>query len=51
MISDRLMQVIVLGEDLARDSEAMKRIFDEIQRSPQMNRRVKICIAKERQKT
>ncbi|WP_313163276.1 Ger(x)C family spore germination protein [Sedimentibacter sp.] len=46
VISDRLMQVIVLGEDLARDSEAVKRIFDEIQRSPQMNRRVKICIAK-----
>ena len=46
VISDRLMQVIVLGEDLARDSEALKEIFDEIQRSPQMNRRVKICIAK-----
>ncbi len=45
-ISDRLMQVIVLGESIARDSEAVKRIFDEIQRSPQMNRRVKICIAK-----
>lgn len=45
-ISDRLMQVIILGEDLARDSETVKRIFDEIQRSPQMNRRVKICIAK-----
>lgn len=48
VISDRLMQVIVLGEDLTRDSERMKRIFDEIQRSPQMNRRVKICIAKGR---
>ncbi len=46
VISDRLMQVIVLGEDLARDSKALKEIFDEIQRSPQMNRRVKICIAK-----
>lgn len=45
-ISDRLMQVIVLGEDVARDSETVKRIFDEIQRSPQMNRRVKICISK-----
>lgn len=45
-ISDRLMQVIVLGEDLASDSKSVKRIFDEIQRSPQMNRRVKICIAK-----
>lgn len=45
-ISDRLMQVIVLGEDVARDPEIVKRIFDEIQRSPQMNRRVKICIAK-----
>lgn len=46
VISDRLMQVIVLGEDLARDSKKVKEIFDEIQRSPQMNRRVKICIAK-----
>ncbi len=45
-ISDRLMQVIVLGEDVARDSETVKRIFDEIQRSPQINRRVKICISK-----
>lgn len=45
-ISDRLMQVIVLGEDVARDSETVKRIFDEIQRSPQINRRVKICVAK-----
>lgn len=47
-ISDRLMQVIVLGEDLARDAETVKRIFDEIQRSPQMNRRVKICVARGR---
>lgn len=45
-ISDRLMQVIVLGEDVARDSETVKKLFDEIQRSPQMNRRVKICISK-----
>jgi Ger(x)C family germination protein len=45
-ISDRLMQVIVLGEDVVRESETVKRIFDEIQRSPQINRRVKICIAK-----
>ncbi len=45
-ISDRLMQVIILGEDVARDPESFKKIFDEIQRSPQMNRRVKICIAK-----
>lgn len=45
-ISDRLMQVIVLGEDVVRESESVKRIFDEIQRSPQINRRVKICIAK-----
>lgn len=46
VISDRLMQVIVLGEDLAKDAKTLKEIFDEIQRSPQMNRRVKICIAK-----
>ncbi|MEL7649580.1 MAG: Ger(x)C family spore germination protein [Sedimentibacter sp.] len=45
-ISDRLMQVIVLGEETARDADTFKKIFDEIQRSPQMNRRVKICIAK-----
>lgn len=45
-ISDRLMQVIVIGEEVARDSDTIKKIFDEIQRSPQMNRRVKICIAK-----
>ena len=45
-ISDRLMQVIVLGEDVVREPETVKRIFDEIQRSPQINRRVKICIAK-----
>lgn len=45
-ISDRLMQVIVIGEDVARDPETLKKLFDEIQRSPQMNRRVKICIAK-----
>ncbi|HHZ02178.1 MAG TPA: Ger(x)C family spore germination protein [Tissierellia bacterium] len=47
-ISDRLMQVIVLGEELAKDGDTVKKIFDEIQRSPQMNRRVKICIAKGR---
>lgn len=45
-ISDRLMQVIVIGEDTAKSPETLKKIFDEIQRSPQMNRRVKICIAK-----
>ncbi len=45
-ISDRLMQVIVIGEEAARDPETIKKLFDEIQRSPQMNRRVKICIAK-----
>ena len=45
-ISDRLMQVIILGEETARDPETFKKIFDEIQRSPQINRRVKICIAK-----
>lgn len=46
VISDRLMQVIVIGESIAEDAEAFKRLFDEIQRSPQINRRVKIAIAK-----
>ena len=46
VISDRLMQVIVIGESIAEDSETFKRIFDEIQRSPQINRRVKIAVAK-----
>lgn len=46
VISDRLMQVIVIGESVAADSELLKKIFDEIQRSPQINRRVKIAVAK-----
>lgn len=46
VISDRLMQVIVLGEDIAKDSKSVKKLFDEIQRSPQMNRRVKIAVSK-----
>lgn len=46
-ISDRLMQVIVLGESVARDTNTLKKIFDEMQRSPQLNRRVKLCIATE----
>jgi len=46
VISDRLMQVIVIGESVASDSDTLKRIFDEIERSPQINRRVKIAIAK-----
>lgn len=46
VVSDRLMQVIVIGEAVASDSEAIKRIFDEIERSPQINRRVKITVAK-----
>jgi len=46
VISDRLMQVIVIGESTASDPALIKKIFDEIERSPQMNRRVKIAIAK-----
>lgn len=46
VISDRLMQVIVIGESTASDPVSIKKIFDEIQRSPQINRRVKIAIAK-----
>lgn len=46
VISDRLMQVIVIGEETAKDPEIIKRLFDEIQRSPQINRRVKIAIAR-----
>ncbi len=46
VISDRLMQVIVIGESIAEDTETFKRLFDEIQRSPQINRRVKIAVAK-----
>lgn len=45
VISDRLMQVIVIGEETASDPDLIKRIFDEIERSPQINRRVKIVIA------
>jgi Ger(x)C family germination protein len=46
VISDRLMQVIVIGESTIKDSDAVKKIFDEIQRSPQINRRVKIAVSK-----
>jgi spore germination protein KC len=46
VISDRLMQVIVIGESTASDPSCIKRIFDEIERSPQINRRVKIAVAK-----
>lgn len=46
VISDRLMQVIVIGESTASDPSCIKRIFDEIERSPEINRRVKIAVAK-----
>jgi len=46
VISDRLMQVIVIGESVASDPSCIKKIFDEIERSPQINRRVKIAVAK-----
>ncbi|WP_326911219.1 Ger(x)C family spore germination protein [Sedimentibacter sp. MB31-C6] len=46
VISDRLMQIIVIGEEAAKDPDTVKKIFDEIQRSPEMNRRVKVAIAK-----
>jgi Ger(x)C family germination protein len=46
VISDRLMQVIVLGEGTVRNKGAVKEIFDEIQRSPEINRRVKLALSK-----
>ncbi len=46
VISDRLMQVIVLGESVVSDPDTLKEIFDEIERSPQINRRVKLTVAK-----
>lgn len=46
VVSDSLMQVIILGENLANDADAIKRLFDEIERSPQINRKVKIVVSK-----
>lgn len=46
IISDSLMQVIVLGEDVAKNPDSIKRLFDEIERSPQINRKVKLVVAK-----
>lgn len=46
IISDSLMQVIVLGESVAKNPDSIKRLFDEIERSPQINRKVKLVVAK-----
>lgn len=46
IISDSLMQVIVLGEDVVKNPDSVKRLFDEIERSPQINRKVKLVVAK-----
>ena len=46
IISDSLMQVIVIGEDVVKNPDSVKRLFDEIERSPQTNRKVKIVVAK-----
>ncbi len=44
--SDSMIQVIILGEDVVKDKESIKTLFDEIERSPQINRRVKLIVAK-----
>ena len=44
--SDSLMQVIILGEDVVKNQDSVKRLFDEIERSPQINRKVKLVVAK-----
>ncbi|QSX05245.1 Ger(x)C family spore germination protein [Sedimentibacter sp. zth1] len=44
--SDSMMQVIIIGEDVLKDKDTIKRMFDEIERSPQINRKVKIVVAK-----
>lgn len=46
--SDSLMQVIVIGEDVVKNKDNVKRLFDEIERSPEINRKVKIVIAKDK---
>ncbi len=44
--SDSLMQVIIIGEDVVKNKDSVKRLFDEIERSPQINRKVKLVVAK-----
>jgi Ger(x)C family germination protein len=44
--SDSMIQVIVIGEDVLKDKEKVKTLFDEIERSPQINRKVKLVVAK-----
>lgn len=44
--SDSLMQVIVIGEDVVKSQDSVKTLFDEIERSPQINRKVKLVVAK-----
>ncbi len=44
--SDSMMQVIVIGEEVLKSKDRVKTLFDEIERSPQINRRVKLVVAK-----
>jgi Ger(x)C family germination protein len=44
--SDSMIQVIVIGEDVAKNKDSVKTLFDEIERSPQINRRVKLVVSK-----
>ncbi|GEM_PF-331338 len=44
--SDSMIQVIIIGEDVLKNQDSVKALFDEIERSPQINRRVKLIVAK-----
>ncbi len=44
--SDSMIQVIIIGEDVLKNQDSVKTLFDEIERSPQINRRVKLIVAK-----
>lgn len=44
--SDSMIQVIILGEDVAKSPDSIKTLFDEIERSPQINRRAKLVVSK-----
>lgn len=44
--SDSIMQVIVIGEKVLKDPDSIKLLIDEIERSPQINRKIKLVTAK-----